>query len=192
MSLESQWTDISSNILSIWKYCQLFMHELNTFLFKNMPFKPMGMKNSRNLPFHLGHMDHHLIHPSLGRPCSPPQMASASNHPFCHSTLSGQTYTHIDTQTDRQSHAWYRFIPRALTLYYVDSEWYANNGVWCYAPLFQKLWQDSAAESFTLQHCCCFVAVHHLTVCLQWYVAILILLTNITYLTIFVVASLCA
>jgi len=44
--------------------------------------------------------DHHthLMHPyALDRHHSPSQMASESNQPFCHSTLSGQT----DTQTDR-------------------------------------------------------------------------------------------
>jgi len=45
----------------------------------------------------------HLTHPSLDWPHSPSQTASGSIHPFCHSTLFGQTdrqtYTH--TQTDK-------------------------------------------------------------------------------------------
>jgi len=49
-------------------------------------------------PFPLGHVDvdPYLIHTSLDRPHSPPQMAYRSNQPFYHSTLSGQT--------DRQTH----------------------------------------------------------------------------------------
>jgi len=35
----------------------------------------------------------HLIHPFLDRPHSPSQMASGSNQPLCHSTLSGQRQT---------------------------------------------------------------------------------------------------
>jgi len=34
------------------------------------------------------------------RPYSPPQTASGSNQPFCHSTLSG--YTHTDRLMDRR------------------------------------------------------------------------------------------
>jgi len=47
----------------------------------------------QNCPFPF--VDHypHLIHPSLDRLHSPSQMASGSNHPFCHSSLFGQTQT---------------------------------------------------------------------------------------------------
>jgi len=41
--------------------------------------------------------NHHpnLIHSSLDRPHSSPQMASGSNQPFCHKTLFGQTDWHM-------------------------------------------------------------------------------------------------
>jgi len=59
-----------------------------------------------------------LIHPSLNRPHSPPQMASGAIQLFCHSTLSGhtdrQTCTHTERPTDGISD---RSIPIAFTLY---------------------------------------------------------------------------
>jgi len=42
MSPETQSKDVSNGILYIQKYCQLFIHESNTFLLNNAPFKPMG------------------------------------------------------------------------------------------------------------------------------------------------------
>jgi len=52
-------------------------------------------------------------------------MASGSNQPFCHSTLSGHTNRH----TDRPTHGiGDKSIPTALTLYYTDSEQCTNNG----------------------------------------------------------------
>jgi len=42
VSSESQRNNDSSDILSIWKQCQLFTHELNTFLLKNTSVKPLG------------------------------------------------------------------------------------------------------------------------------------------------------
>ena len=67
----------------------------------------------------------HLIHPSLDRPHSPSQMASGSNQPFCHSTLSGQTDSHIDRLTDR----WDRRKLDSMTAYarHIDRERHANN-----------------------------------------------------------------
>ena len=50
-----------------------------------------------NVPLPLRRLLPHLIHPSLDRSQSPPQTASGSILPFCHSTLYGQT----DTQTNR-------------------------------------------------------------------------------------------
>jgi len=41
---ESQWTQISNDILTVWKYCQLFTHELNTKIHSKTPFKLMGRK----------------------------------------------------------------------------------------------------------------------------------------------------
>jgi len=49
-----------------------------------MPFKPMDQKIPRNLPFPLGDMDSHLIHPFLGWPHSPSQMASQLIHAILH------------------------------------------------------------------------------------------------------------
>ena len=48
--LESQWNIDSNNILSVRKYCLLFMHESSIFLLKNMPLKPMGQWGKK-LPF---------------------------------------------------------------------------------------------------------------------------------------------
>jgi len=42
----------------------------------------------------------HLIHPSLDLPHLPPQTASGSNQPYCHSILSGRQ-TNSQTQTFR-------------------------------------------------------------------------------------------
>jgi len=59
--------------------------------------------------------DHHphLIHPSLDRSHSPPQTASGSNQPFCHSTLSGQTQ--IDRWDKRQVCNKSRWFSDAIT-----------------------------------------------------------------------------
>jgi len=43
-SSESQWKDVSNDILSIQKYCQLFRQASNTLLLNNTPFKLMGRK----------------------------------------------------------------------------------------------------------------------------------------------------
>ena len=50
-------------------------------------------------PFH----DHlsHLIYSSLDRPHSPPQTASGSNQPFCHSTFFGHTDRPTEEMDDR-------------------------------------------------------------------------------------------
>jgi len=48
----------------------------------------------QDYPFPFDDHHPHLIHPFLDRPHSPPQTASGSNRPFCHSTLP-------DRQTDR-------------------------------------------------------------------------------------------
>jgi len=128
ISLECQWTDVSNNILFVWKYYQLFMHKRNAFLFKkNMPFKPMGMKTPQNLLFPLQHVYPHLIHPSLYHPHSLPPMAPGSIQPFCYNTLSGQTDRPTDGIGDNS-------IPRVLTLYYIVS----NHG-WLFHSLFPDL-----------------------------------------------------
>jgi len=51
-------------------------------------------ENARNNPFLLKHIGPHLIHQCLGPPHSPPETASGSNQPFCHSTLCEHTHTH--------------------------------------------------------------------------------------------------
>jgi len=55
---------------------------------------------SPKLPLPFDNRNPRLIHPSLDRRRSPPQTASGSSQPFCHSTLSKQTDTQTDTQTD--------------------------------------------------------------------------------------------
>jgi len=70
----------------------------------------------------------HLIHPSLDWPHSPSQMASRSNQLFCHSTLSGPTDTH--TETDR----WARRQVYTISIYSsTDREWRAKKweSQWC-------------------------------------------------------------
>jgi len=59
----------------------------------------MGRPNSpRKQPLPFDDHHHHLIRPSLARPYTSSKMASGSNQPFCHSTLSGrQTDTHRPT-----------------------------------------------------------------------------------------------
>ena len=64
------------------------------FCFKNTLKNAVQTEGDEKRPkpfFPLRHIDLHLIHPSLDRPQSPPQSASRSNQPFCHSTASGQT-----------------------------------------------------------------------------------------------------
>ena len=68
------------------------------------------------LPFNDNHL--YPIHPSLHRPHSPPQTASESIQPFCHSILSGQTDTPAHTQTDR----WARRQVRNMSAYAADSD----------------------------------------------------------------------
>ena len=48
MSLESQWNIDSNNILSIRKYCQLFIHESNTFLGDQYVIPPIHKNGGAN------------------------------------------------------------------------------------------------------------------------------------------------
>jgi len=88
-SEESRINNDSADMLSVRKYCHLFTHELSTLLFLKMhsamhsyaPSKLMGRKNLQNSPSPW-QMWTHLIHPSHGRPHSPPQTASRSKKPF--------------------------------------------------------------------------------------------------------------
>jgi len=48
---------------------------------------PQIHPQSSSCPFRFDDHHPHLIHPSLDRPLSPPQTASGSNQPFCHSSL---------------------------------------------------------------------------------------------------------
>jgi len=98
-SSEIQRTGVSNDILSVRKYCQLFTHESNTKIHSKTSFKPMSEK-TQNYSFPLGPWAPSNT-PILDRPHSPPQTASRSNLPFCHSTTSGQT----DQPTD-QSCPW--------------------------------------------------------------------------------------
>jgi len=49
----------------------------------------------QNCPFPFDNHHPNLMYPSLNRPHSPPETASRSNQPFCHSTLSGPTDTDL-------------------------------------------------------------------------------------------------
>jgi len=81
-------------LLSIRKYYQTFMLELNTFLLQNTPLKPLanGEKLPHNPPLPLEARGPHLIHECIGWPHLPPQMASGSNQPFRHNTLCRPRY----------------------------------------------------------------------------------------------------
>ena len=87
---KGQLTDVSNDILSVQKYCQLFMHESNTKIHSKYHSNQWGEKIPIP-PYPLGDADPHLIHLSLDRPHSPCQTASRSKQPFCHSTASRQT-----------------------------------------------------------------------------------------------------
>jgi len=121
VSSESQWTDIFDVLLSVWKYCQFFTHELNTFLLKIRYSNQWERKNPKPpLPFEA--RGSHIMHPSLDRPTHHPKLASRSNQLLCHITLSGHT--------DRPTHVINdRSIPWAFTLCYIDSKWPTNNNV---------------------------------------------------------------
>jgi len=76
--------------------CEKYAIETNGVFFA---FETNGAKNSEtSVP--LGNLDPHLIHECLSQPHSPPQTASGSIQPFCHSTLSGHTDRLIDRPTD--------------------------------------------------------------------------------------------
>jgi len=53
----------------------------------------------KDYPSLSGHVEPHLILPSLDRPHSPPQTASRYNQPFCHSTCDRQTDGHMGLAT---------------------------------------------------------------------------------------------
>jgi len=78
-----------------------------TQLRKNVPtdYNRMPQIHPQNCPYPSDNNHLHLIHPSLNQPHSPPQMASGSTQPFCHSTLSGQT----DRRTDQPTDWWSRW-----------------------------------------------------------------------------------
>jgi len=82
----------------------------------------------------------HLIHPSLDRLYSPPQTASRSNQPFCHSTPSGQTDSPTDRQTDwRQvcTKSRLRLIMRATWLKVQAAQPMSNSDAWFNKELMQ-------------------------------------------------------
>jgi len=70
--------------LSVQKYCQLFMHELNTFLFKKYTIQTNGNEKPGKPPNPLGHVDPHPIHECLSRPHSPIQTTVRSIHKLSH------------------------------------------------------------------------------------------------------------
>jgi len=59
VSLESQWNVDCNDILSMWKCCQLFMHDSNTFLLKIRHWnqRANGDKTPLKSPVRFGHID---------------------------------------------------------------------------------------------------------------------------------------
>jgi len=86
------------------------MHESNTVLLKNRPFKLMGTKNPKTPLLHGARSRLHLIHLSLHQ-----------RHPD-QISLFATVHPRTDRPTDRQKDR-----PRALTLYYIGIERLANN-----------------------------------------------------------------
>ena len=80
-------------------------------------------------PLPLGGHGPHLIHSSLDRPHSPPQTASRSNQPCCHSTSYGPTnwQTDWDRLTDRIDD---KSVRRALTLYWQSWSHWLQHHCW--------------------------------------------------------------
>jgi len=76
-----------NNVLSVWKYCQLFTHEQYGEQYVILPIQTDGGANaekSQKQPFPLRHVDPHLIHQCLGPPHSPPQTTARLVHTFPH------------------------------------------------------------------------------------------------------------
>jgi len=86
----------------------------------------------------------HLIHPSLDRTYSPPQTASGSTHPFCHSTLSGPT----DRQTDRWSRRETCTNTRLRSIDYSDA---ANKGTFALSTRLH--WADLFRPGRSVKYC---------------------------------------
>jgi len=83
ISSESQWTDISNNIVSVWKYCPLFTRVKYKNTFKNA-IQANGDEKLPKPPTPLGAHGPHLIQTSCDRPHSPPQMTTRSVHALSH------------------------------------------------------------------------------------------------------------
>jgi len=64
-------------------------------------YNGMPQIHLQNYPFPFDNYHPQLIHPSLNRPHSPSQMASGSNQPFCHNTLSRPIHRPTDGLGDR-------------------------------------------------------------------------------------------
>jgi len=109
--------DVSNDILSVWKYCQLFTHKSNTFLLNKQ--KGENSPKPPNLRFPLQQVDPYLIHQCLD---SGPTTLTTPNDivigscistQLCNKVPSGYNGTlqihpqncpseHTDQQTDRQ------------------------------------------------------------------------------------------
>jgi len=96
----------------IWEGCIAIAQLCN-----KVPVTIGHQKFAPKLPLPFDDYHPNLIHPSLHRPHLPAQMASGSNEPFCHSTLSGHTHTHTHRLTDRPTDGiGERSTPLVLTL----------------------------------------------------------------------------
>ena len=119
----------------------VFTPKSNTFVLKNTPNQWKRKTPKPFLPLGAHKPPPNTL--SLNRLHSPPQMASGSNQPCCHSTLSGQT--------DRPR-VWIgdNCVPRAHTLYYIDRERCTNKTSeqcsWC-----REKWYFNCNEEVTFQ-----------------------------------------
>jgi len=98
VSSESQWNVDSNDILSIWKYCQLFMHTSNTFLFKICHWNQWANwgKQPQKLPLPLEACEPLFpisVQQCLGPPHSPCQTTSRSVHALPHDYATKAPFT---------------------------------------------------------------------------------------------------
>ena len=127
LSSESQWNVDSNDILSVQKYCQLFMYKSNTFLCEKyviLPIQTNGaqmQKNSLNSPFPFGHVDPRLIHPSSTNP---------NHHPKWHpDPISRFATVHFPDRHTHRLTEWARQQVSKISAYahYTDSQRHAQN-----------------------------------------------------------------
>jgi len=92
--LESQRNVDSNDMLYVRKYSQLFMHELNIFLLKIRPLKPLGQWWQTTPKFT----------PSLQATWTPILYINACVHPIHHTKRQLDWFTHFPTTTQQRPH----------------------------------------------------------------------------------------